>query len=186
MRRGRFLRRKAADVLSTVYSLRCVAGIRARLFPLDFSVRSVDPERDLDGLGRMGTFLMPWMRGRMREVFRHELTADRFDEGVFLVAVDRRRQRNVLGLVRARHGANEREWRVWGLEVTPLCWRRGVGRALMTELISMIRARGADRVVLSLDGAASVAREFYRRLGFEPAGHSTEALERGVNALGPG
>lgn len=48
------------------------------------------------------------------------------------------------------------------------CQRRGLGRALVQEVLERLRARGARRVVVGTASASLAALAFYQRLGFRP------------------
>ena len=61
------------------------------------------------------------------------------------------------------------------MAVLPSWRRRGVGSALLAELVAMARHRGDDRVVLH---AQAYVIDFYRRAAFEAAGE--QFMEAGI------
>ena len=61
------------------------------------------------------------------------------------------------------------------MAVLPAWRRRGVGSALLAELVAMARSRGDDQVVLH---AQAYVIDFYRRAGFEAA--SAQFMEAGI------
>ena len=61
------------------------------------------------------------------------------------------------------------------MAVLPAWRRRGVGSALLTELVAMARSRGDGQVVLH---AQAYVIDFYRRAGFEAVG--AQFMEAGI------
>lgn len=57
---------------------------------------------------------------------------------------------------------------VLSLAVDPVAQRRGVGRALLEELLAQARAWGADRLLLEVEEANAAARALYASAGFTP------------------
>jgi L-amino acid N-acyltransferase YncA len=49
-------------------------------------------------------------------------------------------------------------------------WRRGVGRALLSELIARAHALGKTQIVAGIDGANEVSIRLHERLGFREVG----------------
>ena len=165
------LRRAAGSVLHRVLSPPLVRRLLRALFPADYTIRPVDPARDLDSLARFGNTLRPSARRATRESFRRELADLDAGQRVLLVAADERRGRNnVLGFVRAvcqgRQG--KREWWIAGLEVRPVYWRRGIGEALVGAGVEHLRDDWAGEVPLSGDQANRPSLEGYHKLGVEP------------------
>ena len=54
--------------------------------------------------------------------------------------------------------------------VAPEARRRGIARALMTELERQLRPRGAQRITLEVRASNEPAIALYRKLGYEQAG----------------
>jgi L-amino acid N-acyltransferase YncA len=53
-------------------------------------------------------------------------------------------------------------------------WGRGVGRALITELIARARALGKTQIVAGIDGANEASIRFHERLGFREVARMPE------------
>jgi ribosomal protein S18 acetylase RimI-like enzyme len=64
---------------------------------------------------------------------------------------------------------------VFGLYTVPTARRRGVARALMREIATVLRDEGRQHVLLSVDTPNEEAREFYDRLGFADAARMLRA-----------
>jgi putative acetyltransferase len=78
---------------------------------------------------------------------------------------------------RARHVA------VLGtLAVSPDAHGQGVGRAMMNEAVSMLRALGIRRIELLVEADNQKARAFYSTLGFEQEGVLRKAYKRADEA----
>jgi ribosomal protein S18 acetylase RimI-like enzyme len=68
---------------------------------------------------------------------------------------------------------------VFGLYTRPQARGRGVGRALMRAIASILQEEGRQYVVLSVDTPNEGARSFYERLGFVDAARMLQAdIER--------
>ncbi len=102
-------------------------------------------------------FSDPWPERDFRECV---------DVGVpFLVATD---DRGVAGYVVARHVADEGE--ILNLGVEGARRGRGIGRALVSAVLHVLRARGATAVYLEVRQSNAAARHLYARLGFQAVG----------------
>jgi ribosomal protein S18 acetylase RimI-like enzyme len=67
---------------------------------------------------------------------------------------------------------------IWGVYVGPHFRGKGVGRAILTELLSQTRQLdGLEQIMLTVAIDQSAARELYRSLGFEAFGHERHALK---------
>jgi ribosomal protein S18 acetylase RimI-like enzyme len=64
---------------------------------------------------------------------------------------------------------------VFGLYTRPEARRRGVAKALMRAIASVLRDEGRRYVVLSVDTPNEKARALYDRLGFEDAARMLRA-----------
>jgi len=62
------------------------------------------------------------------------------------------------------------EWELENIVVANDVRRRGTGRLLLTELITLARAAGGCAIFLEVRESNQDARAFYRRMGFEEAG----------------
>ncbi|MFB0533511.1 MAG: GNAT family N-acetyltransferase [Anaerolineae bacterium] len=176
---GISLRKVAGSLLSRLLAPPIVHKLLRTLFPVDYTIRPVDPARDLDSLASFGNTLRPSASAQRatREAFRRELADLDPGQRVFLVAADERGGRSkVLGFVRAVcQGQDEKsEWWIAGLEVRPIYWRRGIGGALSREVVGTLRQAGVDRIYLSVRKTNVPAIELYHQLGFaqeqQPAG----------------
>lgn len=74
---------------------------------------------------------------------------------------------------RARHVAM-----LGTLAIDPDRQGRGIGRAMMNEVLSMLRALGIRRVELQVEDDNTRARNFYGTLGFEQEGIQRKAYKR--------
>ena len=72
---------------------------------------------------------------------------------------------------------------VFGLYVQPEARRRGVAHALMRSIATLVREKGREYVLLSVDTPNAPARELYERLGFVDAARMLRA--RTDDLLGP-
>ncbi|WP_398695544.1 ribosomal protein S18-alanine N-acetyltransferase [Streptomonospora wellingtoniae] len=62
-------------------------------------------------------------------------------------------------------------------------WGRGIGRALLTELLGHAYSRGVDEVFLEVRSDNPRAQELYRRFGFTEIGVRRRYYREGVDAL---
>ncbi len=98
-------------------------------------------------------FSDPWSAGDFRECLANGLAC--------LVAVG---TAGVAGYVVARRVADEGE--ILNLGVTSSARRRGVGRALVREVIAVLGTAGVRAVYLEVRASNAAARRLYERLGF--------------------
>src|SRR5277367_658841 len=69
---------------------------------------------------------------------------------------------------------------IWGVYVSPECRGKGVGRALLAELIRLVRLLpGMEQVALAVSSQNAGARRLYESLGFEKYGCENRALKIG-------
>jgi len=94
---------------------------------------------------------------------------------VFLTAVDGDR---VVGYLVARHVADEGE--ILNVGVSPAHRRRGTGRALVTEGLARLGARGARQVFLEVRESNQAARALYQRFGFSDVARRPNYYRRPV------
>ena len=64
---------------------------------------------------------------------------------------------------------------VFGLYTRPAARRRGVARALMRAIATVLRDEGREYVMLTVDTPNEAARAFYERLGFVDAARQLRA-----------
>jgi ribosomal protein S18 acetylase RimI-like enzyme len=81
---------------------------------------------------------------------------------------------NVVGTVYANTASPDFGY-VFGLYTRPEARRRGVAKALMRAIASVLRDEGRRYVVLSVDTPNEKARALYDRLGFEDAARMLRA-----------
>jgi ribosomal-protein-alanine N-acetyltransferase len=84
------------------------------------------------------------------------------------------------GLLIARKAADEAEILTFG--VAPACRGAGLGRALLQEAVSLLRASGAKRLVLEVEDGNEPALKLYRALGAVPVGRRPGYYEHGADA----
>ncbi|MEJ5226157.1 MAG: GNAT family N-acetyltransferase, partial [Anaerolineales bacterium] len=58
------------------------------------------------------------------------------------------------------------------LAVHPNAQQRGVGRALLADLIDKVSAHGLQRITVNTQGKNLVSQALYRKMGFVPSGES--------------
>ena len=90
---------------------------------------------------------------------------------IALVAED---EGNIVGTVYANTASRDFGY-VFGLYTRPDARRRGVAKALMRAIASVLRDEGRRYVVLSVDTPNEKARALYERLGFEDAARMLRA-----------
>jgi len=103
-------------------------------------------------------------------------------EGEALVAIERSEVVgfSYFGSARDEH-AGEKVGEVRAIYVHPSFWRRGVGRVLLTESLSRLRAHGFEKVTLWVLAENNSARRFYQRMGFDEDG--AQKKHRGTGLL---
>jgi [ribosomal protein S18]-alanine N-acetyltransferase len=84
------------------------------------------------------------------------------------------------GLLIARKAADEAE--ILTLGVAPSCRGAGLGRALLQEAISALRASGAKRLYLEVEDGNEAALRLYRALGAAPVGKRPGYYGQGADA----
>ena len=84
------------------------------------------------------------------------------------------------GLLIARKAADEAEILTFG--VAPACRHAGLGRALLQEAISLLRASAAKRLYLEVEDGNEAALKLYRGVGAVPVGKRPGYYEHGADA----
>ena len=85
------------------------------------------------------------------------------------------------GFFRERHLKARHKGRIWGVYVKPNCRRQGIARALLSELLEMIKnLPGLEQVILILSSHQVAAKLLYRSFGFETFGVEPDALKIGT------
>ncbi len=59
---------------------------------------------------------------------------------------------------------------IWGMYISPLHWRKGIGRSMCREAEGTLRSRGYSRVILWVLEDNQRARRFYEAMGFTADG----------------
>jgi ribosomal protein S18 acetylase RimI-like enzyme len=152
-----------------------LSGVRRLLGPLlrvDYTVRHVDPSKDLDALAACGASLGDSQPEVIRRDFHLEFADQDPQRWLFLIAEDATGR--VLGFVRAMRQGLGQDWWVAGLGVRPLFRRRGIGEALVNEVLARLRERGVSQVRLEVNQASRPAIGLYRKLGFKEVPGSGE------------
>jgi ribosomal protein S18 acetylase RimI-like enzyme len=108
----------------------------------------------------------------IRRDFRLEFADRDPQHWLFLIAKDTKGR--VLGFVRAMRQGLEQNWWITGLGVRPLFRRRGIGKALMGEVLVRLQEGGVSKVCLEANRASLPAIELYRKLGFQEVPGSGE------------
>jgi ribosomal protein S18 acetylase RimI-like enzyme len=80
-----------------------------------------------------------------------------------------------------RHGDKVRHrGEIWGVYVSEECRRKGIGRALLGELIGLVQLiPGIEQVALGVSSRNAGAKSLYESLGFEVYGSEKRALKIG-------
>jgi ribosomal protein S18 acetylase RimI-like enzyme len=81
------------------------------------------------------------------------------------------------GLYRGRGEKGRHKGHVWGVYVAPEARGRGLGRALMSELLRRVRKSHVEQLTLSVATTQAAARQLYTSLGFESYGCELRALK---------
>src|SRR6478736_3337670 len=101
---------------------------------------------------------------------------DNFVLGVF---IDRRLV-GIAGFFRRRGEKIRHRGGIWGVYVSEECRGKGVGRALLAELIGLVQLLpGIEQVTLAVSSQNAGARGLYESLGFEVYGCEKRALKIG-------
>jgi len=143
-------------------------GIRRLFGPLlraEYTIGRVDPDADLDALAACAATLSNSRPEAIRQDFCLEFAERDPQRWLFLVAADAKGR--VLGFVRAMRQGSEQDWWIVGLGVRPLYRRRGIGEALVNEMLAHLREGGVSKVRLEVNRASRPAIALYRKLGFK-------------------
>jgi ribosomal protein S18 acetylase RimI-like enzyme len=84
------------------------------------------------------------------------------------------------GFFRSPEEKTRHKGRVWGVYVKPEQRGKGVGRALMVELLHRVRSLpDLEQVTLAVASGQAAARKLYLQLGFQIYGREPQALKVG-------
>lgn len=75
---------------------------------------------------------------------------------------------HTVGFVVAKALADE--WEIENIAVCTACWRQGIGRRLLSELIHEAKQRGAQQILLEVRAQNTAARNLYVKCGFSVVG----------------
>jgi ribosomal protein S18 acetylase RimI-like enzyme len=91
-----------------------------------------------------------------------------------------RRLVGTVGIIRNTHRKTRHKGHVWGVYVAPEWRAKGVGRAMLSELIQQARVQlDLEQITLSVGTRENPARRLYASLGFEVYGLERHALKLG-------
>ena len=109
-----------------------------------------------------------------RELGRGE---DHFAVGAFLSEGGGERLVGMLGLDRDRRAKRRHRAKVWGMYVDPSARGRGVGKALVDEIVARARRTpGLEQLHLTVMADNAPARRLYERVGFASYGCAPRAM----------
>jgi RimJ/RimL family protein N-acetyltransferase len=112
------------------------------------------------------------------DAIRHRLTSagDNFVLGAFIDG----QLIGMAGFFRRRGEKIRHRSGIWGVYVSEECRGKGIGRALLAELIELVRLLpGIEQVALAVSSQNNGARALYESLGFEKYGCEKRALKIG-------
>jgi ribosomal protein S18 acetylase RimI-like enzyme len=102
------------------------------------------------------------------------------DDNYVLGAFDGGRLIGVAGFARRTEAKTSHRGLIWGVYVTSAGRGKGVGRALLGEMIRTLRSRpGLEQVALGVSTTNIAAKRLYESLGFEIYGRENRALKIG-------
>jgi ribosomal protein S18 acetylase RimI-like enzyme len=90
----------------------------------------------------------------------------------------------IAGLRREPRRKRSHRATLWGMYVSPEARGRGIGRALVDEIVRRARAAtGLEQIILTVMAHNQAAIALYRAAGFESYGHATRAMLLGDRAF---
>jgi ribosomal protein S18 acetylase RimI-like enzyme len=113
-----------------------------------------------------------------------EIIADRFRDAaattLYLGAFDAEQMVGMATFLRESGEKERHKGRIYGVYVSSECRGKGIGRALMTQLLEMARQDASlEQILLSVATQQTAARQLYRSFGFETYGTEPRALKVG-------
>ena len=112
------------------------------------------------------------------ETVRKRLSSS--DQNFVLGAFDDGQLIGIVGFFRRGEAKVSHRGHIWGVYVARECRAKGVGRALMRELIERLRSQpGLEQVTLGVSTGNIAAKRLYESLGFETYGRENRALKIG-------
>ena len=114
------------------------------------------------------------------EIFRKRLGAGSSDNNFVMGAFDGGQLIGMAGFFRRREAKTGHRGHIWGVYIGKKYRGQGLGRALLTELLSLARSLpGIEQVTLAVSSHNLSARRLYEALGFEMYGCEARALKIG-------
>ena len=114
------------------------------------------------------------------ETIQHRLGAGASDGDFVLGAFDGGQLIGIAGFFRRRGEKIRHRGEVWGVYIAKRYRGRGIGRALLAELVRQLREESdLEQVALGVSVGNVSARRLYESLGFESYGRETHALKIG-------
>ena len=118
-------------------------------------------------------------RNSSRESFAENLratSAERFVVGAFVNGG----LLGMTGFFRRRGNKIQHKGHIWGVYVKPEMHGRGIGRALLKDVLERAaKIAGLEQVTLSVAHTQTAARELYESLGFQFYGRESHAIKLG-------
>lgn len=132
-------------------------------------------QADADGVARVEAACMPvpWSRQSFWEEASHS-------DAYYLVARDADRDNLIVAYAGCWVLANEGH--ITNVAVDPDYQRQGLGRSLMNELTSRVKALGVDSMTLEVRPSNTVAINLYTSLGFRSVGQRPKYYTNPVEA----
>ena len=111
---------------------------------------------------------------------QHRLGAGDSDDNFVLGAFDARRLIGMAGFFRRRGEKICHRGEIWGVYVSREHRAKGIGRALLEELVRQLHSQpGLEQVALGVSAGNIPARRLYEALGFEVYGCEARAVKIG-------
>jgi ribosomal protein S18 acetylase RimI-like enzyme len=116
----------------------------------------------------------------IRETIQHRLGAGTSANNFVLGAFDGGQLIGMAGFFRRQGEKICHRGEIWGVYVTKQHRAKGIGRALLGDLLGQLRAEGGlEQVALGVSVGNVSAKRLYESLGFETYGRETHALKIG-------
>jgi ribosomal protein S18 acetylase RimI-like enzyme len=116
----------------------------------------------------------------IRETIQHRLGAGTSANNFVLGAFDGGQLIGMAGFFRRQGEKICHRGEIWGVYVTKQQRAKGIGRALLGDLLGQLRAEGGlEQVALGVSVGNVSAKRLYESLGFETYGRETHALKIG-------
>lgn len=114
------------------------------------------------------------------ETVRKRLSSDSTDDSFVAGAFDGGQLIGMAGFFRRREAKTSHRGHIWGVYISAKYRGRGVGQALLAELLRLARLLpGIEQVTLAVSSDNVPARRLYEALGFKSYGCEARALKIG-------